>query len=193
MSNPISHEPLSGNPLGHHIHRENEPLPGARGAASTVDYSPDNIEHSRLPPSEVGDSQNFHPSERAVYHDTPAPETTAHAFGGSTTERSGDFSGPTLARHNEEPLMSPYDIDGQPNQPLGAAAAANTPHIDDVSHKPSIGDKIIGKTEQVCLFLMSMIIHLTMRFYYSLRARSLRIPQCRRRENSANRVSTCPK
>ncbi|KAH9476820.1 hypothetical protein JR316_0010735 [Psilocybe cubensis] len=68
MSNPISHQPI----ISHHVHSDNEPLPGARGAAPAVDYTPDTIEHARLPPSEVGNTQDFAPH--------PQPHQTAPQY-----------------------------------------------------------------------------------------------------------------
>lgn len=45
----------------HHLHSDNEPLPGSKGGAATVDYTPETINQTRLPPSEEGTTQNLTP------------------------------------------------------------------------------------------------------------------------------------
>lgn len=57
----------------HHLHNTNERLPGAQGAASTVDYSPETIEH--LPASVLKDDSTQHDAHSTTPHHT---KTTAH-------------------------------------------------------------------------------------------------------------------
>ncbi|KAF9478596.1 hypothetical protein BDN70DRAFT_39025 [Pholiota conissans] len=154
MSNPISHLPQS--PVSHHVHRDDEPLPGARGAAPTVDYSPNAIQQAVLPPSEVGETQNFHPPG-SPHHDTTHPhhDHCAHhpschrdafcvhrqsaAAKQSPLPPVPGYVGTTENReYTTGGLQGPeYDIDGKP---VGGEKHTYS--------KPSLGDKIIGKTEQ---------------------------------------------
>jgi hypothetical protein len=109
--------PLTGAPLVHHVHRDDEPLPGAKGGAKTFDYSAENIENSNDFPTEgSGQSQAFRSgghtgtgtgygqvtgggiaSEAGIHNSGGGHANTARAYGGSTTEGSGDFRGPTIA------------------------------------------------------------------------------------------------
>lgn len=89
MSNPISHQPI----ISHHVHSDNEPLPGARGAAPAVDYTPETIEHAKLPPSEVGNTQDFAPHPKTVHNEEfptvlPEPPTQHHEADNSAPTRS---------------------------------------------------------------------------------------------------------
>lgn len=118
MSNPISHQPLTGSVLTHHVHSENEPLPGARGAAPAVDYTPETIQHIKLPPSEEGDTQNFTQHKNTEHRkETPVSEPETHI--------QHPASGPET--HNHLPASQ---------APTG---------------KVKLGDKIVGKTQEVSL------------------------------------------
>lgn len=213
--------PLTSAPLVHHVHRDNEPLPGAKGGAKTFDYSPENIENADNLPTGSGQSQPFRSGEQTA---TGGHANTARAYGGSTTETSGDFRGPTIAstmdRHDAgtsnfasgqndnalfakegtnntesnrthdlhkthgtssrvpEPVGDLKPHTGNNNASVGrtdnynTVSAAGNHDLNHPSHhagvtggpnktpydgagngptnKPSLGDKIIGKTEQVC-------------------------------------------
>ena len=56
-TNPLSEEIRAGPQ--HHLHSDNEPLPGSKGGATTVDYTPETIDETRLPPSEEGTTQDL--------------------------------------------------------------------------------------------------------------------------------------
>lgn len=59
--------------VSHHVHRENEPLPGSKGSAPTFDYSPDAIESANIPPSELGTTPDT--QSRFDHHHTQSPAT----------------------------------------------------------------------------------------------------------------------
>lgn len=114
----------------HHVHTDSEPLPGARGGATAVDYSADNIEHTG--------TQNFnivnttgpdHHDQHREHHDTGYDHSTgakgvAHA-----------------ATHPQEHIQAHRQHEEPHPQPSTAQA----------TKKPTIGDKMIGKTEQVSI------------------------------------------
>ncbi|KAF8968734.1 hypothetical protein BDZ97DRAFT_1755032 [Flammula alnicola] len=192
MTNPISNQAMDTS-LGHHVHSDEELLPGSRGAAPTVDYSPDAIEHAKLPPSEEGETQNFQPHEGAHHHththehfkghddatgsrcgeETNLPESKTStapvpAYVGPTTEKR-DFTTPSSSSSatnppvKEEPHLpetktstAPVPADVGPTPPKKdftappSSSSAPTPTVN-----PSLGNKIIGKTEE----LVGKIIH----------------------------------
>ena len=64
-------------PVAHHMHRENESLPGAAGSAPTFDYSPDTIAQAHIPNSELGytpPSHSPHAHQGSTHHPTQSPE-----------------------------------------------------------------------------------------------------------------------
>jgi hypothetical protein len=56
-TNPLN-EGIRAGPQ-HHLHSDNEPLPGSKGGATTIDYTPETIDETRLPPSEEGNTQDL--------------------------------------------------------------------------------------------------------------------------------------
>ncbi|KJA22139.1 hypothetical protein HYPSUDRAFT_41277 [Hypholoma sublateritium FD-334 SS-4] len=62
-------------PVAHHVHRENESLPGAAGSAPTFDYSPDTIAQAHIPNSELGYTPPSHPHahQDSTHHATRSP------------------------------------------------------------------------------------------------------------------------
>lgn len=65
-------------PVAHHVHKENESLPGATGSAPTFDYSPDAIAQAHIPDSELGytpPSHSPHAHQDSTQHDTQSPES----------------------------------------------------------------------------------------------------------------------
>ena len=134
LTNEISSGPA------HHVHRDDEPLPGARGAAPAVDYSVDTMEHTRLPPSEEGETQNFHPQSHGQRDFTTQEtrEPIVHSHSGS----GGGIGHPTHAAHNAE-----SHIPGEHDH--GATHPAK---------KATMTDKLVGKTEAVCLFSCRSIL-----------------------------------
>jgi len=72
----------------HHVHRDDEPLPGARGGAHTVDYTPDVIDHTKLPPSEEGDTQDL--SRR-----DPSRNRSSNPLQNNPTGSGAPHTGPT--------------------------------------------------------------------------------------------------
>ncbi|KAF8182942.1 hypothetical protein BJ912DRAFT_928354 [Pholiota molesta] len=138
--------------VSHHVHREDEPLPGAQGGASSVDYSSNAMRNAVLPPFEVGDTQDFHPAGSHHHH---TPEHPVNPFerttvGGSSSPGTKTsplppvpgYAGTTENReHNISGLQSPdYDIDGK---------RTGEPNFNQPTGKVSMGDKVVGKTEQI--------------------------------------------
>lgn len=62
-------------PVAHHVHKENESLPGAAGSAPTFDYSPNAIAQAHIPNSELGYTPPSHPHahQDSPHHDTRSP------------------------------------------------------------------------------------------------------------------------
>ena len=131
MSNPISNEPLEGS-IGHHVHNPNEPLPGAKGAAPAVDYSPDTITHAKLPPTEVGDTQDLKPHHSGTHHQHVPHHYPGHTEPGvacDTATRTGEPSGtddPSTAHngvvtHAHNKSVNPFGTDDHPTAQTGFA------------------------------------------------------------------------
>lgn len=78
MSNPMSYQPMTTSINQHHVHRDDEPLPGAKGAEPTVDYSPDTMERVKLPISEEGNTQDFS-SHTKAHHQEPSTQAPVGA------------------------------------------------------------------------------------------------------------------
>jgi hypothetical protein len=110
----------------HHFHSDKEPLPGAKGGQPTIDYSAENMD--RLP------NQDFIPpgTTGMTHHDTHGPshigahKPAAGAFGHE--EQPGPFGGTT--GHGPTTHMT-HPAPGHPQK------------------KATIGDKIVGKTEEL--------------------------------------------
>ena len=98
----------------HHVHRDDEPLPGAKGGQPAVDYSPETIDHTKLPISEEGNTQDFTSHTKAHHNERANQEPVGAGFGGGESRTLGD-------EH----------------------MSGNTP-------KPGLGDKVVGKTQEVC-------------------------------------------
>ncbi|KIM41947.1 hypothetical protein M413DRAFT_445146, partial [Hebeloma cylindrosporum] len=134
MSAPVSNQPLEGSIGHHHVHNPNEPLPGSRGAAPTVDYSPETIARTTLPPSEVGDTQDFHPHHSSTHYQHAPHHHPGHAEAGVTS--TGPDTSSTRPSGN---------VHGQPAiQPTGS-----DDHSTRSDNKPSVGDKIVGKATEL--------------------------------------------
>ncbi|KAF8970562.1 hypothetical protein BDZ97DRAFT_1914462 [Flammula alnicola] len=131
MTNPISNQAMDAS-LSHHVHSDEELLPGSRGAAPTVDYSPDTIEHATLPPSEVGETQNFQPHEGAHHHTHTHEHFKGHDD--ATGSRCGEETNLPESKTSTAPVP---------------AYVGPTTEKRDFTINPSFGDKIIGKTEEL--------------------------------------------
>ncbi|KAF8904768.1 hypothetical protein CPB84DRAFT_1772778 [Gymnopilus junonius] len=118
MSNPFSDQSVTASLNHHHVHRQDEPLPGAKGGDPTVDYSPDTMEHVKLPITEEGNTQDLTPHHPHLHHPHP---------------------------HHHDPATQ---------APVGASLGGDTraqgdEHLSGSTPKPSIGDKVIGKTQEL--------------------------------------------
>ncbi|KAF9463340.1 hypothetical protein BDZ94DRAFT_1259116, partial [Collybia nuda] len=121
----------------HHLHNTNELLPGTKGAASTIDYSADTMNHT--PNSALGgQSVTFgnHQPDSAASHPT---SQTAVGSSKSSTGHTDSGRGNT-AYNTERPLgVKPTSaggvaIGGEANLPEGKAGAT---------------DKLMGKIQKV--------------------------------------------
>ncbi|KAF8153988.1 hypothetical protein B0H34DRAFT_719922 [Crassisporium funariophilum] len=155
-TNPI-HQEFNSGPH-HHIHGDSEPIPGARGAAPTVDYTPETIERTRLPPSEEGNTQDFAP--RADLHSGHTHGNTHHnatPSGGVTNDlmppKEMDASRHVHDDHHHfkpahvgegQPYHGPTSMD-KPEGTTGIWAGTtgtNTGQFADPSTKSSIAHKL---------------------------------------------------
>ncbi|KAF9546734.1 hypothetical protein CPC08DRAFT_374989 [Agrocybe pediades] len=102
----------------HHVHRDNEPLPGAKGGAQPVDYNPEVIEHTKLPPSEEGDTQDFSRRER---HHQQHP-----------SHQQGDASSTPL-EHNPTGSGAPHTTTGNTTN----TTLKQETHVVPIQHMPS--------------------------------------------------------
>ncbi|KAJ7079627.1 hypothetical protein B0H15DRAFT_500796 [Mycena belliarum] len=120
----------------HHVHKADEPLPGARGGAPTADYSTSAME--RLPSSAWEDTDTSKPSREVIgenldHPDHPTKPQLAHS--GSASGRNA-FSA-------ERPLNT------EPH-PDGGVAIEGGHHDDGMPMgKATTADKLIGKTQKV--------------------------------------------
>ncbi|PPQ76756.1 hypothetical protein CVT26_000145 [Gymnopilus dilepis] len=90
MSNPISHQPMTASINQHHVHRDDEPLPGAKGGQPAVDYSPETIDHTKLPISEEGNTQDFTSHTKAHHNERANQEPVGAGLGGGESRTLGD-------------------------------------------------------------------------------------------------------
>lgn len=109
----------------HHVHSENEPLPGAKGGSATVDYSADTL-------NRIAD-QDPHPSEHSDTASTvtdtdnkPLPDKLPASQGGTypaeTRQGAGRFEGepaPTTSGDTSEDVPVAVNTDNKPlsNEP----------------------------------------------------------------------------
>ncbi|KAJ7147243.1 hypothetical protein C8R46DRAFT_1010859 [Mycena filopes] len=130
----LHNENMTAGPAGtearpeHHVHKESEPLPGARGGPPTVDYSADHME--RLPSSVWQDADASQPTREVADLTTTKPDM----------ERSSSASGRT-AFSGERPLNT------EPHPEGGVAIDGG--HEGMPMGKASATDKLIGKAQKV--------------------------------------------
>ncbi|KAJ7619571.1 hypothetical protein FB45DRAFT_871705 [Roridomyces roridus] len=103
----------------HHVHRTDEPLPGARGGAPAADYNPDTIE--RMPSS--------------AWEDPSTRDTPDVTFAASADKGRDAFS--------EERLTGVQPHDG------GVAIDGTAGHDQMPTGKASATDRVIGKAQKV--------------------------------------------
>jgi hypothetical protein len=128
----------------HHVHSQEEPLPGARGAHATYDYSPENLDR------------------------TPS---SAFTSGGGALATGGGLTSDSHHEHTETGLQQPSTggqnafnserpLDVEPTTQGGVAIGGDEAR-DLPQGKASFMDKIVGKTEKVrsteCLASLIMI------------------------------------
>ncbi|KAJ3514944.1 hypothetical protein NLJ89_g2066 [Agrocybe chaxingu] len=153
----------------HHVHRENEPLPGATGGAPTFDYSPETIDHTTLPPVPAEGPHRTIPSHHSTHK--PSPTTylgTSHEHTPIGVDR-GQAPGAEGAHKSEQELHSPPGVGNQQGistqPPVGPGGTSGNERRENQSagithqtghqaghgaqHKPTVGDKIVGKTEEL--------------------------------------------
>ncbi|CAA7262645.1 unnamed protein product [Cyclocybe aegerita] len=168
MSNTNITEELRTGPH-HHVHRENEPLPGATGGAPTFDYSPETIDHATLPPAPA---EGVHPPQHGTHKPVPTPHFAASnerppvgvdrgqavllpGAEGAHKNEKGLPNPPRDGNRQDIPtqsLVGPGGISGNERQ---GKHSTSTPHQTShqaghgAQHKPTVGDKIVGKTEEL--------------------------------------------
>ncbi|KAF4586133.1 hypothetical protein EYR38_010407 [Pleurotus pulmonarius] len=130
------------NPSHHVRHDESEPLPGARGARDTVDYSPDNLGDDNT--SWIRDKH----TAAAGYASTN--ERLPSALGGrdtvdDRTNNLGDNS-PSWGRDKSSTSTNNSSNNGRIN--LGAGFGKDIDAGETKGHA-GMGDKVIGKTQQM--------------------------------------------
>jgi hypothetical protein len=176
MSNPTPNETLEGA-MGHHVHNPDDPLPGGKGAAHTVDYSPDTITHAKLPPSEVGDTQDFQPHHGGTHHQHSPQRYPKHTEAGvrcgndttlptdrkgvddlgqqrqevetePTSRKAKEVSAPHIEKRDEFNIAQ-VPANAYDDETLNTTHSTEPRVGDHSTNNPSIGDKIIGKTTEV--------------------------------------------
>ncbi|CAK5271857.1 unnamed protein product [Mycena citricolor] len=125
----------------HHVHKDSDPLPGARGAAPAVDYSPETME--RLPSSVWQDADPTKPTRELSEIGTSRPTAT------TTTRDSEPHSGRDAFSEKRPDSTDLRDSST-------AAAGPTTTHdhhhdsgIHDHASKPSAADKMIGTAQKL--------------------------------------------
>lgn len=108
----------------HHVHQSNDPLPGAKRGVNTVDYSAETMERTPSTWNERTEEQFAHEHPGMAASDDQ--HTKQNAF---TEER-------------------PMDV-----QPTSAGGVAVSGNADLPQGKPSLMDKVVGKTQKVSVTL----------------------------------------
>ncbi|KAF9006983.1 hypothetical protein BDQ17DRAFT_1423074 [Cyathus striatus] len=127
----------------HRIHDTSDPLPGAKGATATVDYSAGTIQNAKFPPIALGLDKNS-ASEKGCWTGSPGAreDFRQNGFDSQTTpftnryETADDTVGPERQMHAQSQTHGGVSID--------------TDYRDDLPEgKAKLDDKIIGKTQKV--------------------------------------------
>ncbi|KAH9837672.1 uncharacterized protein C8Q71DRAFT_555496 [Rhodofomes roseus] len=116
-------------PPEHHIHRDSEALPGARGGAAAANYAPDVTNNER------------------VWQDN-----NERQFGAGTDDRAvmGGAQHQSAASPSAESGHTAYNEDRPLSvQPTSAGGVAVDGHSDVPEGKAKFTDKLIGKTQKV--------------------------------------------
>lgn len=173
----------------HHVHKADEPLPGARGGAPTADYSTSAME--RLPSSAWEDTDTSKPSREVIgenldHPDHPTKPQLAHS--GSASGRNAFSAERPL---NTEPHPDGTSIPAPGRNVLidvGGVAIEGGHHDDGMPMgKATTADKLIGKTQKVRRPDCSL--HPGLISLCRLWARSHTTPSCTRRASSGSRAA----